>query len=312
MCSLQDSGLARCCSLSLSAWLPSAAPDHGRAAAADFFFANLGGGAAAAGLVGDGATGSTATTAGSRQHDDGLRTCARSKDSGLARWCSLSLSAWLPSAAPDHGRAAAADFFFANLGGGAAAAGLVGDGATGSTATTAGSRQHDDGLRTCARSKIPGWRVAALYPLARGCRAPRRIMVAPPRPISFLRIWVAAPLQLAWSVTELRGRRRRPPDRASMMMAFGRVLAPKIPGWRVGALYPLARGCRAPRRIMAAPPRPISFLRIWVAAPLQLAWSVTELRGRRRRPPDRASMMMAFGRVLAPRFRAGALLLFIP
>ena len=71
VCSLQDSGLARWCSLSLSAWLPSAAPDHGRAAAADFFFANLGGGAAAAGLVGDGATGSTATTAGSRQHDDG-------------------------------------------------------------------------------------------------------------------------------------------------------------------------------------------------------------------------------------------------
>ena len=155
------------------------------------------------------------------------------QDSGLARWCSLSLSAWLPSAAPDHGRAAAADFFFANLGGGAAAAGLVGDGATGSTATTAGSRQHDDGLRTCARSKIPGWRVGALYPLARGCRAPRRIMAAPPRPISFLRIWVAAPLQLAWSVTELRGRRRRPPDRASMMMAFGRVLAPRF---RAGAL----------------------------------------------------------------------------
>jgi hypothetical protein len=25
-------------------------------------------------------------------------------DSGLARWCSLSLGAWLPSAAPDHGR----------------------------------------------------------------------------------------------------------------------------------------------------------------------------------------------------------------
>ena len=25
-------------------------------------------------------------------------------DSGLARWCSLSLNAWVPSAAPDHGR----------------------------------------------------------------------------------------------------------------------------------------------------------------------------------------------------------------
>ena len=25
-------------------------------------------------------------------------------DSGLARWCSLSISAWRPSAAPDHGR----------------------------------------------------------------------------------------------------------------------------------------------------------------------------------------------------------------
>jgi len=60
---------------------------------------------------------------------------------------SLSLSAWLPSAAPDYGRAAAAVFFFAKLGGGAAAAGMVGDGATGSTATTAGSRQYDDGIR---------------------------------------------------------------------------------------------------------------------------------------------------------------------
>jgi len=29
--------------------------------------------------------------------------------------------------------------------------------------------------------------------------------------------------------------------------------------WRVGALYPLARGCRAPRRITAALPRPIFF-----------------------------------------------------
>ena len=150
-----------------------------------FFFAKLGGGAAAAGLVGDGATGSTATTAGSRQHDDGLRTCARSKIPGwrvgalypLARGCRAPRRIMAAPPRPI--------FFFAKLGGGAAAAGLVGDGATGSTATTAGSRQHDDGLRTCARSKIPGWRVGALYPLARGCRAPRRIMAAPPRPIFF-------------------------------------------------------------------------------------------------------------------------------
>ena len=152
-------------------------------------------------------------------------------------------------------------------------------------------------------------------------------MAAPPRPISFLRIWVAAPLQLAWSVTELRGRGRRPPDRTSMMMAGitmfahlararggaergrrrlaaqlrGRGRRPpdrtsmmmdlrkcarsRFPGWRVGALYPLARGCRAPRRMKAAdaansflvlssggrragPPRPFFLLRIWVAASL--------------------------------------------
>ena len=55
-------------------------------------------------------------------------------------------------------------FFFAKLGGGAAAAGLVGDGATGSTATTAGSHQDDEGLRVCARSKIPGWRVGVFIP----------------------------------------------------------------------------------------------------------------------------------------------------
>jgi len=30
--------------------------------------------------------------------------------------------------------------------------------------------------RTCARSKLSGWRDGALYPLARGCRAPRLIM----------------------------------------------------------------------------------------------------------------------------------------
>ena len=37
-----------------------------------------------------------------------------------------------------------------------------------------------------------------------------------------------------------------------------------------------------------------------------------QLRGRGRRPPDRTSMMMAFGSVLALDFRAGALVLFIP
>src|ERR1700724_59577 len=52
----------------------------------------------------------------------------------------------------------------------------VGGAATGSRSTTAGSHQHDDGLRTCARSRFSGWRVGALYPLARGCRAPRRMM----------------------------------------------------------------------------------------------------------------------------------------
>ena len=40
----------------------------------------------------------------------------------------------------------------------------------------AGSRQHGDGLRTCARSKISGWRVAAPYPLAGRRRAPRWIL----------------------------------------------------------------------------------------------------------------------------------------
>ena len=36
-------------------------------------------------------------------------------DFGLARWCSLSLGAWLPSAAPDHGRAGRGRFSFLRI-----------------------------------------------------------------------------------------------------------------------------------------------------------------------------------------------------
>ena len=57
----------------------------------------------------------------------------------------------------------------------------------------------------CALSQISGWRDRGLYPLARGCRAPRRIMPEPwtgRLPISVWRIRLAA-------AAELWGQRRR-------------------------------------------------------------------------------------------------------
>ena len=152
--------------------------------------------------------------------------------------------------------------------------------------------------------------------------------------------------QLAWPA-ELRGRGRRPPDRDSMMVAFGRVLALDfgLARWcslSLGAWLPSAAPDDAIRRrrfhfdvvgwwpgrcggvcqrlkIAAAP---LSELEDHSALNLhrkgvrdshvcasrararrsrlaaQLAWPA-ELRGRGRRPPDRDSMMVAFGRVLA-------------
>ena len=91
----------------------------------------------------------------------------------------------------------------------------------------------------------------------------------------------AAPLQLAWSVTELRGRRRRPPDRTRMIRAAGTTMFAHLTRARAQR-HVCASRARARRSRLAA----------------QLAWPA-ELRGRGRRPPDRDSMMVAFGRVLA-------------
>ena len=190
----------------------------------------------------------------------------------------------LPSAAPDHGRAAAADFFFLrNLGGGAAAAGLVGDGATGSTATTAGSRQHDDGLRTCARSKISVRRDGALYLLAGGCRAPRRIMAAPPRPIFFF-----------------------------AKLGGGAAAAGLVGDGATGSTATTAGLAGAAPLSTLEDRSALNLHRKGVRDNHGCASRAAQLRGRRRRPPDRASMMMAFGRVRAPRFRSGGMVLFIP
>ena len=168
-----------------------------------------------------------------------------------------------------------------------------GGAATGSTSTTAGSRQHDDGLRTCARSRFPGWRVGALYPLARGCRAPRRMRpLAPPIPFWCYRVVAGAPRRRGrFSYCESRWRRRWAPS------SYG-ITANALNLHRNGGRNNhVCASCARARRSRARPP-PVG------AAP--------QLRGRRRRPPDRTSMMMAFGSVLALDFRAGALVLFIP
>ena len=128
-------------------------------------------------------------------------------DFGLARWCSLSLGAWLPSAAPDDGNAGAADSIFDVVGWWPAA------GARGvlsilriledRQSLRPSSELEDHSALNLHRKGVRDSHVCASRARARRSR-------------------LAA--QLAWPA-ELRGRGRRPPDRDSMMVAFGRVLA---------------------------------------------------------------------------------------
>ena len=89
---------------------------------------------------------------------------------------------------------------------------------------TTRSQQFAGGVSPpCALSAISGWRDGALYPLARGCRAPRRIMpeleaTAPPIPvwgILFGKFVLPGSVGGAGGVRhrELRGQRRQHPDR---------------------------------------------------------------------------------------------------
>ena len=192
-------------------------------------------------------------------------------DFRLARSLSLSVGAWLPSAAPDSARAldwAAADFCLANSVGG-------GGQAMGSASPPAGWQHRGEGSPPCALSQISGWRDHGLYPLARGCRAPRRILPEPwtgRLPISVWRIRLAA-------AAELWGQRRRRRAGNTAVRGSPPCALSQISGWRDRCLYPLARGCRAPRRILPEPwtgRLPISVWRIRLAA-------AAELWGQRRR-----------------------------
>ena len=83
----------------------------------------------------------------------------------------------------------------------------------------------------------------------------------------------------------------------------------KISGWRGGALYPLARGRRAPRRIERRPRRrrfPFWFYRVVAGA--AEPW---EPRGQLRRRRACNTTVRGLRRVLAARFRAGGVVLFI-
>ena len=87
------------------------------------------------------------------------------------------------------------------------------------------------------------------------------------------------------------------PDRNSSLGGCLRRVRSPISGWRDGALYPLARGCRAPRRIMpeleaTAPPIPVwglLFGKFVLPGSVGGAGGVRhrELRGQRRQHPDR-------------------------
>ena len=156
-------------------------------------------------------------------------------DFRLARSRSLSVGAWLPSAAPDSARAldwAAADFCSANSVGG-------GGRAIGSASPPAGWQHRGEGSPPCALSQISGWRDRGLYPLARGCRAPRRILPEPwtgRLPISVWRIRLAA-------AAELSGQRRRRRAGNTAVRGLRRVLSLRFQAgaiavfirWRVAA-----------------------------------------------------------------------------
>ena len=120
---------------------------------------------------------------------------------------------------------------------------------------------------------LAGW---CLYPLARGCRAPRRMTpelaaTAPAIPVRRCRL-VAGAAELGGSVADrgacnnaVRGIRR------VSVWNFG------LAGW---CLYPLARGCRAPRRMTpelaaTAPAIPVWRYRL-VAGAAELGGSVAD------------------------------------
>ena len=119
--------------------------------------------------------------------------------------------------------------------------------------------------------------------LARWCslsggRAPRRIMAAQgaePPDVLF------AELPAALADGRARGSASPTAARARMVMAFEGLLALDS-GLGVGALYPLARGCR--RRAgswpLKAPSRRMFFL-----LNCRRRWPMAELGGQRRRPP---------------------------
>ena len=150
VCSLSDFRPARSLSLSVGAWLPSAAPDSARAldwAAADFCLANSVGG-------GGRAMGSAPPPAGGQHRGEGVSAVCSLSDFRPARSLSLSVGAWLPSAAPDFARAldwAAADFCLANSVGG-------GGRAMGSAPPPAGGQHRGEGSPPCALSQISGRR----------------------------------------------------------------------------------------------------------------------------------------------------------
>ena len=159
------------------------------------------------------------------------------------------------------------------------------------------ARQHDDGLRTSARSRFRAGRWCSLS-IGAWLPAPRRIMAAQcaePPDVLF------ADLPAAPADGRATGSRSPSAARASMMMAFGRLLALRFRAGRwcslsIGAWLP------APRRIMAAQcaePPDVLF------ADLPAAPADGRATGSRSPSAARASMMMAFGRLLALRFRAG-------
>ena len=139
------------------------------------------------------------------------------------------------------------------------------------------SRSPIPDLRTSARSRFRAGRWCSLS-IGAWLPAPRRIMAAQcaePPDVLF------ADLPAAPADGRATGSRSPSAARASMMMAFGRLLALNS-GLGVGALYPLARGCR--RRAgswpLSAPSRRMFFLLI-----CRRRRPMAELRGRGRRAP---------------------------
>ena len=94
--------------------------------------------------------------------------------------------------------------------------------ATGSSTTAPRFNNCVEGSPPCFLSDISGWRDGALYPLARGCRAPRRPATErparaacwPTSPTLFRECRIGATMAPApGELSDLRGRRARHPDR---------------------------------------------------------------------------------------------------